>query len=276
MRDPTGTDWTPHEIDLIVGDYFEMLQDELAGRHYVKSHRNAALQELTGRSRGSIERKHQNISAVLDRLGMPWINGYKPLANYQRALLDGIERLLESRGGTLALPERPTGLAESAALFVEPPPAPAPPNVPEPPALVRLARKFDPAARDARNRALGREGEERVFHFERARLAGLGRDDLAKRVRWVSAEDGDGAGYDILSFTPTGAERLLEVKTTVGHRTTPFWLSENERALSAERPDAFRLFRLYDVARTPRAFELAPPLEHSVLLQPANWRASFG
>lgn len=156
------------------------------------------------------------------------------------------------------------------------PPAPAPPNAPEPPALSRLAAKFDPAARDARNRALGREGEVRVLHSERARLARLGRDDLARRVRWVSAEDGDGAGYDILSFTPAGDERLLEVKTTAGHRTTPFWLSENERALSAERPDAFRLFRLYDVARIPRAFELAPPLEHAVLLRAANWRASFG
>jgi hypothetical protein len=80
--DPTGTDWTDREIDLIVADYFDMLRLELAGQSYVKAHRNAALQELTRRSRGSIERKHQNISAVLVKLGMPWISGYKPLANY--------------------------------------------------------------------------------------------------------------------------------------------------------------------------------------------------
>ena len=60
----------------------------------MKAQRNAALQELTGRSRGSIEFKHQNISAVLLRIGMPWIEGYKPMANFQRALVDGVERRL--------------------------------------------------------------------------------------------------------------------------------------------------------------------------------------
>jgi hypothetical protein len=34
------------------------------------------------RSEGSIERKLQNISAVLDFLGVQWINGYKPTRKY--------------------------------------------------------------------------------------------------------------------------------------------------------------------------------------------------
>jgi hypothetical protein len=42
-----------------------MLTLELSRQPYVKSHRNSALQDLTGRSHGSIEYKHQNISAVL-------------------------------------------------------------------------------------------------------------------------------------------------------------------------------------------------------------------
>jgi hypothetical protein len=96
--DPTGTDWTDQEVDLIVADYFDMLQLDLAGTHYVKSHRNAELQRLTGRSRGSIEFKHQNISAVLLRLGLPWIAGYKPMANFQNALIDGIGRYLAEAG----------------------------------------------------------------------------------------------------------------------------------------------------------------------------------
>jgi hypothetical protein len=41
-----------------------------------------------------VEFKHQNISAVLEELGLPWIPGYKPKRNYQRALLDGIDRYL--------------------------------------------------------------------------------------------------------------------------------------------------------------------------------------
>jgi hypothetical protein len=274
--DPTGTDWTDAEIDLIVADYFDMLALDLSGRSYVKAHRNAALHEMTGRTRGSIERKHQNISAVCVKLGMPWIVGYKPLSNYQKALLDGIDRFLEKRYEPLPLEaERVNAVSDTVHLFLEPPPQLAAPSTLEPPALARLIRKFDPAERDARNRALGQLGEERVLHFERSRLLDAGRGDLAKKVRWVSQEDGDGAGYDILSYSQKGTERLLEVKTTTGHQTTPFYLTETERVVSGERPEAYRLVRLYDFARSPKAFELIPPLETSVILRPVNYRASF-
>jgi hypothetical protein len=70
--------------------------------------------------------------------------------------------------------------------------------------MLHIARKFDVAGRDERNRALGRAGEERVLAHERAALRTAGRDDLARKVRWVSEEDGDGAGYDIASFAPDG------------------------------------------------------------------------
>jgi hypothetical protein len=39
-----------------------------------------------------IERKLQNISAVLDMLGTQWINGYKPLTHDQDALVAAVER----------------------------------------------------------------------------------------------------------------------------------------------------------------------------------------
>lgn len=48
-QDPTGKDWNGGEIDLIVADYFDMLQLELSGHAFVKLHRNNALQEITGR-----------------------------------------------------------------------------------------------------------------------------------------------------------------------------------------------------------------------------------
>lgn len=91
-----GADWADSEIDLIVADYFEMLRMDLSGESYVKAQRNRALQELTGRSHGSIEFKHQNISAVLSRLGRPWIQGYKPMQNLQKALIEGVDRYLAS------------------------------------------------------------------------------------------------------------------------------------------------------------------------------------
>ena len=63
--------------------------DELEGNSFNKAEHNRSLQELVGRSRGSIEFKHQNISAVLLGLGQPWIEGYKPASNFQNALVDG-------------------------------------------------------------------------------------------------------------------------------------------------------------------------------------------
>jgi hypothetical protein len=276
-HDPTGSDWSDSEIDLIVADYFEMLRFERLGTPYVKAERNRALQELTRRSRGSIEFKHQNISAVLLKLDMDWVSGYKPMANYQNALFDGIERYLSHQPDILMAPppSLALGAAEDGALFFEPPPS-FHVRTADPVGLERLVRKFDPAARDAQNRTLGKGGEERVFFSERCRLKAEGRADLAKKVRWISQEDGDGAGYDILSFDTQGAERLLEVKTTVGSQTTPFFLTENERSLSTERPDEFRLIRLYEFNRKPKAFQLVPPLENAVLLKPNIYRASFG
>ena len=57
-----------------------MLGDELARKPYVKSDHNASLVAQTGRTRGSVEFKYQNISAVLERMGLPWIFGFNPRA----------------------------------------------------------------------------------------------------------------------------------------------------------------------------------------------------
>ena len=91
--------------------------------------------------------------------------------------------------------------------------------------MMAIAQKFDVAGRDARNRALGRAGEERILHHELLTLKMAGQDSLARKVRWVSEEDGDGAGYDIHSFVTDGADRLIEVKTTNGWERTPFRIS---------------------------------------------------
>ena len=141
--------------------------------------------------------------------------------------------------------------------------------------MERLVRKFNPVERDFRNRRLGRDGEELVFHHERQRLQQLDRPDLSKKIRWISEELGDGAGYDILSFEASGKERLLEVKTTVGADVTPFYITRNELSLAAERPDAFRLCRVFDFSAHPRMFELIPPLEKFVHLSPLSYQASF-
>lgn len=81
------SDWSKEEVQAIVRDYFEMLSAELRGEKYVKAHHRRELQKtLNGRSDGAIERKHQNISAVMSKLARPYIEGYKPLGSYQALL----------------------------------------------------------------------------------------------------------------------------------------------------------------------------------------------
>ena len=195
--------WTDDELDLIIADYFAMLNDEAANKPYSKAEHNRLLQRHIDRTEGSIEFKHQNISAVLFKLGLPRVPGYMPAAHYQKAIIPAIDRYLSLH--PLALhPERVIeGLSERQGLFVDRPPALLPITPPKQD-MERLIRKFNPVERDFRNRKLGREGEELVFHFERERLQQLDRPDLAKKIRWISEELGDGAGYDVLSFDAKG------------------------------------------------------------------------
>ena len=77
----TFRDWSRQEVEATVRDYFDMLASELRGEPFNKAAHNRALRaRLDDRTGGAVERKHQNISAVLIGLGFPYINGYKPLS----------------------------------------------------------------------------------------------------------------------------------------------------------------------------------------------------
>jgi hypothetical protein len=270
-----GTHWQDEELDAIVADYFAMLDDDLSGRPYVKSRHCQALMGQIGRTHRSVEFKHQNISAVLDELGMPWIPGYMPKRNYQNAIFGAIDRYLTLHPAILErVPAAPTAASPPLTLFVDAPTLTAA-DAPIPDGLRHLVRKFDPVERDYRNRALGKAGELFVLDVERRWLTEADRADLARRVRWVAAEDGDGAGYDIKSFDPAGRERLIEVKTTNGSARTPFYLSRNERDFAEQTPAEWRIYRVHLFAKDPRVFTIAPPLEKAVKLRPETWRASF-
>ena len=271
-----GTVWGNDEIEIIVEDYLEILQIELAGERLNKAKRHRTLQERIRRSRGSIEYKHRNISAVMATLGLPFVAGYKPASNFQTRLFEVIEEkvLKGDLADRLSTQVREPSVS-NAALTLQEPPINNPVSATHDPIVRRTLRAFDPAARDARARLLGEAGEEFLFHAEQNRLSAAGKDDLANRVRWVSKEDGDGAGFDILSFSEGGEERWLEAKTTNGPRTTPFWISENELRVSEKRRDVFRLVRLYDFSRMPAAYQLKPPLADFVHLTPTKYFATL-
>ena len=269
--------WTDDENDATVADYFAMLAKELGGRRYNKAEHNRRLQARIGRGRGAIEYKHQNISAVLKALAETWVVGYKPAYNIQNSLIDAVVRRLDSQPELFA-PDSGVDLAggfrDRRSLYVSAPPTRSnelPPGELE--QMLGIAQKFDVAGRDQRNRALGEAGEALVFDYERATLRAERRSDLAEQVKWVSRDEGDGAGYDIESFTHEGRPRLIEVKTTNGWERTPFHITRNELAVSEARNAEWCLFRLWNFAREPKAFELYPPLDAHVSLFATSYEA---
>ncbi|HEY5330669.1 MAG TPA: hypothetical protein VIJ79_12340 [Acidobacteriaceae bacterium] len=174
----SGTIWQSDELDMIVSDYFAMLAADLSGQPYIKSRHSAVLMAKTGRSHRSVEFKHQNISAVLDELGMPWIPGHKPKFNYQNAIFDAIDRYLSNHIDILEPTPRPrVAPITDVDIFVAPPALkPVAETMPE--RLRQLIVKFDPVERDHLNRTLGKAGEAFVVDVERRRLADADRPDL--------------------------------------------------------------------------------------------------
>ena len=139
-----------------------------------------------------------------------------------------------------------------------------------------LPRKVDYAEHERYRRELGEQGEFFVIGYERNRLDRSGRPDLAKEVEWSSKERGDGLGYDIRSFNPRLDEELfIEVKSTNSGKNRPFFISENEVAFSKDRADQFSLYRVYDLKKLPRIFQLDGAVNEHVNLHPLTYKASF-
>jgi hypothetical protein len=270
--------WSDAENDMIVADYLSMLAADIAKEPFSKSEHRSRLSELLpARNHKAIEFKHLNISAVMLGLGQPMLTGYVPAANFQLSLVDAVLRQLDAQPHWHQISKNaPQSVSDVPGLWI----GPAPHRRNEPPPinpelLARVAQKYDVAARDERNRELGRAGEELVLEHEKRRLHDLGASGLAKRVRWVADLDGDGAGYDIASWEAGGTKRLIEVKTTNGWERTPFHISANEVAVANAERAVWRLVRLYDFARVPKAFELLPPLEQHVELTPTSFLAQL-
>jgi hypothetical protein len=277
-------DWSKLEVEAAVADYLEMLALELRGEPFNKAEHNRNLARvLNGRTRGSIERKHQNISALLIELGYPYIDGYKPLRNYQELLKDIVEeRLL----GATSLDK------EIASLIVSPPPPPAtvgdilsirvPVPVPdrenrrsiyESPITPTRGVKRNYLEMEARNGALGLVGEQLVVRYEQERLSRAGQERLAGKIIHISAIDSDSRGFDILSYETDGHERLIEVKTTRFGALTPFFASRNEVEVSDSRNEQYQLYRVFKFSEQPKLFLLPGSLKRTCQLDPLSFAA---
>jgi hypothetical protein len=271
-------DWSDVEVAATVRSYLEMLRLEVSGERYVKSHfRKALVPLLSNRSEGAIEFKHQNISAVLMRLGLRPIQGYQPAKNYQQSLLPELQRQLSSSPSLveLVLAEALRAPASTTAGALDFNNSEVPTVIlPEASGSARASiGSPDYAAIEAKNRALGLAGELAVVDLETRRLVRAGKTKLAGRIEHVSQTMGDGPGYDILSFEENGKERLIEVKTTRSRAETPFFVSRNEVRVSKDQVDFYQLIRVFNFDHVPSWFSLSGRLDASCILEPADFVA---
>lgn len=281
MAENERRDWSANEVAATVASYLKMLRMEYAGQAYSKSDfRRALLGLLDGRTEASIEMKHRNISAVLIELGYLPIRGYKPLANYQGALVDeilaqvsGDDSLDKAAAAAVDLGAEPPPLEDLSGLLVEPPKQTLRISDPMVRAKIMPFRR-DYVEREARNRRLGLAGELFVLEFEVRRLHSLGKKALADKVEHVANTRGDGLGYDILSFEEDGRESYIEVKTTANSMLTPFFISANEVRFSGEHPEEFKLARVFDFRDKPKLYVVPGSVSDGFMLDPVTYRAT--
>ncbi|HEX5149865.1 MAG TPA: DUF3883 domain-containing protein [Parafilimonas sp.] len=275
-------DWTQQEVQLIVTDYFSMLDLELSGKNYNKTtHRNALLPLLPGRSEGAIEFKHQNISAALINMGLPYIDGYKPRFNYQRELVEKeIANYIAQR--KLLIENKFNAFANEASNVVletiryetvlDEPPSPSEFKETEP---LYKPIKTNYLEKEQNNRNLGEQGEAFVIQFEKRRLVQAGKEKLADKIEWLSKDMGDGLGYDILSKNENGTDRFIEVKTTKLSKETPIFLSRIEMLFATKAAGGFYLYRVFDFATQPKLFIKNGAYDSFCKLVPQNFKGYF-
>lgn len=255
-------DWTKREVRIIIEDYFNMLLQELKNEKYNKTfHRELILPKLEDRSNSSIEFKHQNISAILSKMGIPFIKGYKPRHNYQQLLEDetqdyflkhrnALEPLFESFSNqSIFVAENIRFEFENLLDTFEPEPTLV--KEPEPtykPVRVNFLEK------EQNNRNLGEQGEKLVIEYEKWRLINSGKENLAEKIEWISKDVGDGTGFDILSKNNNGTDRYIEVKTTKLTKETPIYFSRNEFLFAKSKGKDFFLYRVFNFTEKPRMF----------------------
>ncbi len=97
------TDWTEEELGAAVGAYLKMLRIEIGGSRVVKKRVNEELRAgvLANRSQSAVEYRMRNISRVLDDLGLPWIDGYRPASNVGNEVRRKIEAQIKDLGKDL-------------------------------------------------------------------------------------------------------------------------------------------------------------------------------
>ena len=274
--------WSIDEINAIVDDYMSMLLQDLKGEKYNKtSHREKLKPQLNNRTDGSIEFKHQNISAALIDLDYPYIDGYKPRFNYQNELFQAISKKTEEIDFDLPniidnyLNKTKKSSEDLTPTLTEVQPPTTINRKINPYEKIEFGRKTKKnyALIENNNKNLGRRGEELVLEFEKQRVTKLKLD--VSKVQWISEDKGDDEGYDILSLNDDGSARYIEVKTTTQGIDFHFFISGREVEFSRRNKDNYFIYRVFNLNKSPNFYTQKGYVIDSFELFPTEFKASL-
>lgn len=129
------------------------------------------------------------------------------------------------------------------------------PNIKETiPGEFKAIKGVDYAKKDELYRGLGLLGEEWAMTFEKERLNSLG---ISHQVIHTSIVEGDGKGYDIESVEDDGiTPRYIEVKTTTGNISQPFFFTSNELSFSEQNKGHYYIYRIYNFKSATKQADL--------------------
>ncbi|QZP33103.1 HNH endonuclease signature motif containing protein [Pseudomonas sp. DR48] len=91
--------WSDQELEASIDAYLKMMSSEQNGLTFKKSVENQLLRDgpLSKRSASSIEYRMQNISAVLEQMDFPRIEGYMPAKNFGMGIGQRIRNILDKK-----------------------------------------------------------------------------------------------------------------------------------------------------------------------------------
>lgn len=112
--------------------------------------------------------------------------------------------------------------------------------------LMYYARKIDYERLNREKKVIGDKGELLVLNDQKEKVNKFA-PEYVNGIRHVSKQDGDGTGYDILSFDESKRICYLEVKSTTGEKETPFYMSVPEYSFYELHKDNYLIARVYDL-----------------------------
>ncbi|MBT1705288.1 DUF3883 domain-containing protein [Chryseosolibacter indicus] len=235
---------------------------------------------LKNRSEGSIEFKNRDISAVLAKIGQPYVRGYLPAYNYQKQLLEEV---------VFSYIRKKPEAEKTFQLFAESAPTPkglvfekmleempkAEALLQEPEMVYRSPVKVNYIELEQANKSVGQTGESIALEYERWRLVHAGKESLADKIEWVSQTQGDGLGFDILSKNTNGTDRYIEVKSKKLTKEAPFYFSAFEYDFSKRQRSSFFLYRVFNLKAEPKLFIANGAYDEFCNMKPTQFKGSF-